>query len=543
MAERATRVYTYGRVAAHVLGYVGKVPPELVEAPQRCALPDQELCRYQLSDIAGRDGVEKMFEAQLRGVPGYRKLEVDAKGRVVRVVEDVPPQAGADIVLTIDVQLQAYVERTLAQGLKYTRLRGPNDDPSAFFEAPAGAVVVTDTTNGQVLASASYPTYDPREWVSGITSARIQQLNGEENFAPIFNRVTKGEYAPGSTFKVVSGLAGVQSGLRGAYAPFKDTPQYVSPQSTDQRVFGSPSDASFGVVDLARALAVSSDSYFYSIGNDLWVQLAGEAQRRALQDASDALGFGSATGVQLPNEANGRIPSPEVKRALFEANPGVFSTGSYVIGDNINAAIGQGDVLATPLQLANAYSAIANGGTIHSPNIVLRVLKAGTGGSLEPVVLQEYGPRVLRRVPFPEGYRDQVMRGLRDVVATEEGTAFRVFQGYSGLAVAGKTGTAQDFTKRSERDNSLFVAFAPFEAPRYTVAAVLERAGFGSEAAAPVARHVFEGLSDPSLLPPLEPAPFLDPTIDFTTLPIEDDTVPAEPLPGSPPIARGGSRD
>jgi penicillin-binding protein 2 len=246
--------------------------------------------------------------------------------------------------------------------------------------------------------------------------------------------------------------------------------------------------------------------------------------------------------VQLPGEASGRIPSPEVKKALFDANPGAFLTGSYVIGDNINAAIGQGDVLLTPLQLANVYSAIANGGKIYSPNVALRVYKPGTADTLEPIVVQEYAPRLLKEMTFPDGYLDQTRKGLRDVVATEEGTAFRVFQGYEGMTVAGKTGTAQDFTKRSERDTSLFAAYGPFEDPRYTVVAVLERSGFGSESATPVVRRVFEGLSDPSIIPVPEPAPFLDPAADFTQLPIESDG-PDGPLPGSPSIVRSGSRD
>jgi penicillin-binding protein 2 len=351
----------------------------------------------------------------------------------------------------------------------------------------------------------------------------------------LFNRVTKGQYAPGSTFKVVTGLAGVKGGLRGVFDTFLDTPQYVSPDSKDQRVFGSPTEASFGEIDRAKALMVSSDSFFYSIGNDLW---AGRGTNpRALQEAAEELGFGAPTGVQLPGESGGRMASPEVKQALHDRYQEAFPEPRYFFGDNILAAIGQGILTVTPLQLANAYSAIANGGTLYAPNIASAVYEANTAGTLEPVLVRELGPRVLRRITFPEGYRDAVIRGLEGVVRNPLGTAYEVFQTYptDAIPVVGKTGTAQDFTKKSERDNSLFAAFGPPDRPRYTVVAVMERSGFGSQAAAPVVRHVFEALSDPALIPRLEEAPPLG---------VEPpDAVPAAPLPGSPPIDSARERD
>jgi len=256
-----------------------------------------------------------------------------------------------------------------------------------------------------------------------------------------------------------------------------------------------------GIVDLSSAITRSSDAYFYKVAHDLyWIR--GEEQW-AIQDMARLLGFASQSGVQLPFEKSGRVGGADLKRRLFEANPEAYNpyneSSQWLPGDNINTGIGQGFVSVTPVQLANAYATFANGGTLFSPNIVERVVSRSAEQFGESVI--EFNPRIQRIVEFPEG-SGVVREGLHGVASkSRRGTAWRAFEGYdsSGYAVAGKTGTAQAegrnaVLQRKKEDSAVFIAWAPQHDPRYVVAVVMEEAGFGGEAAAPVARRIFEAL-------------------------------------------------
>ncbi len=262
-----------------------------------------------------------------------------------------------------------------------------------------------------------------------------------------------------------------------------------------------------GWVTMPTALAASSDVYFYSIGADLW--RFRDQHNLAIQGAATSYGFGAETGVPLPGEQEGRVPTPDQKQAAHDENPTAFPFGQWFTGDNVNLAVGQGEMLSTPLQLANAYAAFANGGTVFSPNIASRILDPTTGDDTDPRIDREIGPRVLRTIPLTSAIRDPILAGLIGAVSSPRGTAAPAFSGFplSQYPLAGKTGTAQTAGKQAQFDTSLFVGFGPVGSPKYVVAAVLEQSGFGAQAAAPVVRRMFESLAGFTPLPEVQPAP------------------------------------
>ncbi|HAF67934.1 MAG TPA: hypothetical protein DCL16_02330, partial [Acidimicrobiaceae bacterium] len=352
---------------------------------------------------------------------------------------------------------------------------------------------------------ASPPTYDPNWLVGGITTLEYQSVF-ENPYAPgaLNNRAVQGLYSPGSVFKLVTALAGLEARLISPRTAYYDVGYFKIPDKygcTGRCTFYNADKAPLGVVDLSSAITRSSDAYFYKVAHDLyWIR--GEEQW-AIQDMAQLLGFGSQTGVQLPFEKSGRIGDEEIKKALFEANPEAYNPYGESVqwrpGDNINTGIGQGFVSVTPIQLANAYANFANGGTLFSPNIVESVV-ARTETQFGSSVV-DFEPRIQRLTEFPEG-SGVVREGLHGVTSqARRGTAWRAFEGYdsSGYAIAGKTGTAQaegrnPVLQRKKEDSAVFVAWAPRHDPRYVVAVVMEEAGFGGEAAAPVARKIFEAL-------------------------------------------------
>ena len=426
-------------------------------------------------------------------------MQVDSANRVVGEVESeaIDAKPGSDVRLTIDIDLQAAAEKALEEKL-LERREEANDD-GLLYPAPAGAVVLEDPRDGDLLAVASYPTYDPAEFLGGISQERFSVLNSEENGAPLFSRAIQGTYAPASTWKLVTAFAALDSGMITPETTFEDQGTYVLTDCSGSSC--APSNAggvSYGTVDLRRALTVSSDVFFYWIGETLWREESLPAN--GIQDTATLFGFGEETGVPLP-EASGAVPTPEEREAQKEeieaADPDAYIPG-WRAGDNVNLAIGQGDLLVTPLQLTNAYAIIANGGTRFQPNIADAVVEIDrqTG---EQTVLQDFGPREANRVELPAAHRDPVMEGLQGVTTDEEGTAFEVFEGFDpGWPVAGKTGTAE---VASKEDTSLFVGFGPVETPRVVATVVLEESGFGSEAAAPVVRRLLDLVAHPEMLP------------------------------------------
>ena len=471
-----TRVYPNGYIAAHVLGYVGEIRDELGDLRGK---------GYRLGDDIGKTGVEQSFEGLLRGEAGVTKLEVDSKGRRLRTLGQVAPVQGDDVQLTIDLDIQRLAEESLAQALEAARGRRDRNEGKPFV-APAGSVVVMNPQDGSVLAMASYPTYDPSAFIDGISTPAFAALNDPANNLPLNNRAIQGLYAPGSTFKLVTAFAALRDGLIAPSTTINDEGKI----RIGDRTFRNAGSRPWGVVDLPRALAVSSDVYFYKLGYQYWVQR--KERGDGIQQAARDLGLGVRTGIDLPFEALGRIPTPQSRRELHEKNPKGWPNPDWFGGDNVNLSIGQGETVVTPLQLASAYAMFANGGTVYKPRLAAQALRPD--GELS----EDLGPRVIRQVAIDPAIQGPILAGLRGAVADPMGTARGAFGGFDAFPVAGKTGTAQVFGKQ---DTALFVGLGPLPTPEYVVSVVLEESGFGGQIAAPVARRILAGVAGEPPLP------------------------------------------
>ncbi|HET7487639.1 MAG TPA: penicillin-binding protein 2 [Acidimicrobiales bacterium] len=475
----AERTYPHGSLAAHVLGYVGEINDAELSARQGKG--------YRLGDDIGKSGVEQSFEDDLRGTPGATRLEVDAAGNVLLpALSTTPPKPGHDIQLTIDLDVQGLAEDSLQKGLEAAR--GQRDRTTGRgFEAPAGAVIVMDPRDGSLLAMASNPTYNPADFVNGIKPDLFAALQDPNNHYPLTNRAIGGQYAPGSTFKLFTALAALRTGIIAPNTTFLDEGAYtVRGCKNNKCTFRNAGGHAYGRVNLPQALTVSSDAFFYNLGATLW--LGGGPNRQAIQGAARDLGLGERTGIALAGEQKGRVSDPDTRKKAHEQNPKAYPNGTWYAGDNVNLAIGQGDTAVTPLQLADAYAAFANGGTIVRPRVVARVL--GSDGQS----VHDFAPEGVRKVAIDPGQRSAILQGLKGAIANPEGTGAGAFAGFPLLnfPVAGKTGTAQVVGKQ---DTAVFVAFAPADNPQYVVAVVMEQAGFGGAVAAPVARRILDGLA------------------------------------------------
>ncbi len=507
VTESTVRSYLYGDLASHVLGWVGPVN----DAELRVRRPPAGK-EYRLRDRIGKAGVELMFENDLRGVAGRKVVEVDRLGEIVRERKDlfVSPLPGDDIVLTLDVDIQYLVERELERSILLARAREPDADPNdpskllPSFDAPGGAAVLLDPMIGSVIAMASYPTYDPNDSIGGFSLDQWAELNDPANDLPMFNRAIQGEYAPGSTFKLFTAHAAWHEGVFGVGAvpradePWDDPGAYVLRACGDVDPTDPPpgcryrnaGEKRYDSVDLVRSLTVSSDVYYYRIGESIYTN-PGHSDT-AIQDAATGYGLGLESGVTLPFEQKGYLPTPTNRRSRHEGNPVAFPEWGWSTGDNVITAIGQGEVLVTPLQLANAFAIFANGGVRFAPNVVNRVLRS------DGELIRTFGPRALSIVDIDPGFRTRVIKGLSGVTADEEGTAYWAFnsEATDGLyfpleefPIAAKTGTAE---VRGKADTSIFAAFGPAETPTHTMVAVLEESGFGSSVAAPLVARVLE---------------------------------------------------
>jgi penicillin-binding protein 2 len=471
------RVYPNGTLAAHVLGTVGEIND--MELGPRRALG------YKAGDSIGKSGIELAYESELRGDPEIAKLEVDSVGRVQRSLGNQPAVQGDDIRLSIDLDIQRLAEESLAQGIELAR-KSTDFLTGKTFLASGGAVVVTDPRDGSVLAMASNPTYDPNEFTNGISVRRFQELNDPRGFYPLNNRATQGLYAPGSTFKLATSMAGIKHGLISARDTYNDQGSYTVVGERSQ-TFSNARGARNGPVNVAKALTVSSDVFYYWLGERFWDN-RGRLGTAAVQDVARSLGMGNYTEIDLPFEANGRIDEPASREKLHKENPTAFPYPEWYTGYNLNMAVGQGDTQISPLQLANAYGTLANGGTVFAPRLGDAVLDR------QGQVVREIETKVLQRNDIPASILEPLMAGFRGVVSDPTGTAFNAFAGFplARFPVAGKTGTAEVSGKF---DTSLFTAYAPADAPRYVISVVMEEAGLGASAAAPVARRIFEGIA------------------------------------------------
>jgi penicillin-binding protein 2 len=572
--EDWARVYPYAPLASHVVGYMGLILKE--QEAQYKALG------YQSNETVGQFGVEKSMESVLHGTPGEVVYEVDSANRVVREVSRIDPVPGKDVQLTIDLKVQQYTERLLETQLRNRRqhddisqmaknpiIKDPLDgefkpkfqnenwyvdekgDQYLPYPAPAGSMVVEDYKTGQIVAMASYPTFDNRWFTINLTGAKFKQLfpnDQNPDRSILVNRAIQGQYNMGSTFKPFVAYAALMKGLITKDEIFTDTGSYtlnIDKSICDTGVrceyfnaissgFGKPSE--YGPVTVEDALAVSSDSFFYHIG-----ELAHEADasRNLLGNEVRLFGFGSDTGIDLPYEFDGRIPTSALKKQLIES--GALSKNespNLLLGDNVQLAIGQGLLAASPLQLANAYSTMANSGFLLRPHIVRAIWQPGVpdgypgyGDFSHATLVASFDkPEVKQQIEWPNEVAQPIVRGLERVIqgpgVTFKGvdhntTGWSVFLNYpyGDLNIAGKTGTAQGAQSKPWFDSSVFAGFSINNpAKTYTVVSYLEKAGYGSKASAPAVKCMFEALggsiamdevqlSDPLDPSSLEPAP------------------------------------
>ena len=520
--ERTVRSYPYGEVAAHLLGYVGPLTESEYRAQSAQIDPaDPNAKTYQPGDEIGKSGVERIFETELRGIPGVRVFEVNRLDEIVKVHDDKgrQPTPGNDVYLTVDLDIQSLVERELRRGLDKARDQEPPEDPDApNFVASAGAAVAIDPRDGSIVAMASFPTFDPRDFVNGISRRLFNDLTAEENYSPILNRAIQGLYAPGSTFKVVTAYAALNQRVIGADGSslidvdefHHDTGTYRYPycvEESDTCVFNSPYCCERGV-DLRDAITVSSDTYFYRLGGEGFFRRTAPLDE-GIQETARAFGLGSHTGVPLPHERAGVVPDKDYYDYQFEQGVFLRSGAQWFAGDTINLAIGQGNLLATPLQVANVYAVLASEGKVHQPNIATKITDRDGN------VLEEFSPRLVRELDWTAEIAVPLLDGMNGVTAYNlpsstggaallRGTAYEAFNlpGEGGVnfpldawPVAGKTGTAE---KLGQADYAWFAGFGPASwpeqgyrhTPEVVVAMVLEQAGFGGDVAAPAVARI-----------------------------------------------------
>lgn len=491
VVRRSIRVYPDGAVAPHLLGYVGAI-----NALEQKLHKDDG---YGPEDVIGKDGVEQMFETELRGEPRERKLEVDSRGRFVREIEDRQAVAGNDVQLTVDLDIQRITQESLEQGMRAAGgLRNPGER-SKFetFKATGGAAVVLDARDGSVVALSSAPAFDVTKFTDGIPAEEFKLLTDPASNFPLLDRVIQGQYPPGSTWKLFTAQAALESGTVTVDEVILDRGFVKYGAAGNEQEFKNASKEPHGAVTLPTAIAVSSDVYFYIQGFRFWeafntrkTEKGGLAKGYAIQRLARQYGFGKPTTIGLANEQPGRIPDQKFKQKINKDNPDEAAS-SWLPGDSAALAIGQGDLLVTPLQEAVAYATFANGGTRFAPRLADRVLTPGGETILRELPAQEVG-----NVEIAPEVRDPIMDGLVNVTKGI-GTAAGAFSGYGGIEVAGKTGTIEIAGKQ---DTSAFAAIlnpnpASPDDPQYVVMVFVEQGGNGSSVAAPITRRIIEALN------------------------------------------------
>jgi penicillin-binding protein 2 len=476
----SVREYPMGTTAAHMVGYVGQVQAAQLDQPQ--------FRTYGPNDQAGQAGLEVEYERWLRGSKGLQRYVVNSDGERIRDLGGRPPLPGGDLVLTLDSRWQRAAEEHLQESIFRTK-QVFDEDSGKYFQADGGVVIVLDVETGGVKAMASWPDFDPRWYVSGLSREQECFLGyrpscaGADSVAPLLNRAYQEVYIPGSTFKPFTALAAVKEGYASLGGSYECPPEYVHGTDESGTTFSNWSASNLGYMSLARSLIVSCDTNFYAWGSDFWYRWQNDqlgANNEPLQKHLRAWGFERPTGIDLPGEASGLIPDAawaEDQEALF---PDGWIPGGYIL-----TMIGSGNMLVTPLQLATAYGAIANDGHMCRPHVVDRVM-ASDGES----VLKKVNGQCDRTVPYTQAELDYIRSALTQVPV--EGTARIPFLGFplSEIPVAGKTGTA--YRGGNFQDTSWFAAMVPANDPKYVVVAMVEQAGFGSDVAAPLVRRMIE---------------------------------------------------
>jgi penicillin-binding protein 2 len=488
VTEETQRTYPYGELAAQDLGYV-----DVINAQELAANKGQG---YNSNSEFGQAGIENEYEDVLRGADGTDRLEVNAQGTVVGSLAGTAAKPGDDVVLNMDAGLQQAVQNDLANQIKTDHSTYDTQD-KLYPAATDGAAVVLDPQNGAVLAMASFPTYNPEWWVGGISTSHLADLDAKSSHEPLLNRAVNGVYTPGSTFKLATATAALQTGLISQYSTFNDPGQFTIPncKGAGCTYHDNDSEAQSGPIDLSTALTVSSDVFFYNIGYLFWNDYVQNGQYGAqpIQTIANQYGYGEPTGVDLYEDTPAHVDSPAVRQKEHDQYPTAYPNGSssWTTGANLDMAFGQGETIITPLEQAVAYATFANGGTRYAPEVAAGVV------SPSGKVIERIKPKVMGHVGAlgnPDVYQP-ILAGLEGVIdsSNPQGTAYQDFEGFpSSFPLAGKTGTAS--VVPGQAPTSWFVAFGPLPNPQYVVAVVIDQGGYGAAAAAPVERNIFDYL-------------------------------------------------
>ena len=455
--SRTFREYPYGKLTSHFLGYIGRISDkdkEMLEEEGLTAL-------YRGSTHIGKSGLEKYYEHQLHGIPGYQEVEKDAYGNIVRVLKNVPSKMGQTLRLGMDIRMQQEADRILGDR--------------------RGALVAINPQDGTVLAFVSKPSFDPNLFIDGIDSDTWKMLNDDWK-KPLINRVTQGLYPPGSTFKPFMGMALLESGKITQNTIIPAPGAWSIPGS--RHIFRDSVRSGHGSANLSKAIQVSSDTFFYRLGYEMGIDKASPYLAQ--------FGFGQKTGIDLPSEYTGVLPSREWKAKRF-AKSSDPTAKEWRAGEMVSVSIGQGYNAYTPLQMAHATASLANNGVVYQPHLVKEVLDFGARK------ITRINPNPERQIPFKTDNFEYVKRAMEKVLKPG-GTAHRIGGGLT-YTMGGKTGTAQVVQikqggrynaaalREQHRDHAWFISFAPLEKPEIAIAVILENGGWGAYAA-PLAREM-----------------------------------------------------
>jgi penicillin-binding protein 2 len=544
--ETWRREYPYAPMASHVLGFLGAI--------RKSETTYYKNLGYDPDARVGQFGVEQTYESTLRGKSGYVKYEVDSRGRILRLIERKEPIPGNDLQLSINLDIQQFAEQALQTELMVRRrteaptvLSFGEPDPAypeiTYYKAPAGSTVVLNHETGEVVAMASYPNFDNRWFNAGISSEKFAELfpsTKDPDQSILVNRAISGRYNLGSAFKPFVAFAALNTGqlAGGTKYILKDEGTYKLESIPKERcqlnvkcvfknaVCGNGAPCKYGRINVVSALAISSDVFFYKIGEQIFTQ---RGNKPVLEDQVRLFGFGSPTEIDLPYEFIGTIPSKTLKQSLAASGAIAKDEGKgFYVGDNVQFSIGQGLLSATPLQLAVAYGTLANGGYVMRPRVVHAILAPGTPNGksgrvdlAKSTVLQSFAePQVVRDIGARPEILEPIVQGLTRVIngpgvrsdIYHSTTGEKLFRSYpkKSLPIAGKTGTAQGAGNLPWNDSSVFGSFSKDPKQPYSVVAYLEKSGYGSRAAAPVVKCVYTALAGKTTVAKAVPADPLD---------------------------------
>jgi penicillin-binding protein 2 len=469
-----------GTVAAQVIGYVNAITATELKA--------HRTGRYSEATQFGQSGLENQYQSYLAGTPGTKRLLVNAQGQVVGTLHSSPPVQGNTVVTNIDLGLQKAVQSSLNADVTSDRT---TVDPTTgnLPAAKTAAAVVMNVQSGAVLAMASYPSYKLTEWLGGISQANYTAL---ESQGALNNYAIQGLYTPGSSFKLASATAALQTGLIGASTIFTDPGTYSIPTCKGYCTFHDDQPTDAGKITMPLALTESDDDYFYNIGYQFYVNAA-KYGATPIQNVANSYGLGELTGIDLPDEVQGRVDSPALRKQLHQATPTAFPYDSWYAGTNLEMAFGQGETVLTPIEMAQAYATFANGGTRYQPQVAAAI--ASQGGK----VLKTFQPKPTGTVNLPASIYQPMLQGFEGVVATPKGTAYAIFKQYAHFSltsfrIAGKTGSATVSTGTTKEPDAWFIGFGPIPNPQYVVVVAVTQGGYGDQAAAPAVINIFNYL-------------------------------------------------